>query len=258
MMTIDPTNWWSFLLIFVRISSFMVTAPVFSGRQLPAIYKLGLSFALSILCIGTIDEPIDLGAWMLFQLILKEFLVGLVLGLATNVLFYSIQLAGSLIDLQIGFSMANIFDPTFGTNTQLTGHFKNILAILFLLATNGHHLLIYGVLASFDWVSLQATVPAWFDGRVSSFLLEALGQMFIIGFMMAFPIIGTLFVVDVAIGFIARTVPQMNIFAVLPPVKILVHFIIYIFILPSFFYLLKLLFEQMFETMYTMLKIMGA
>ncbi|MCL6570299.1 MAG: flagellar type III secretion system protein FliR [Bacillus sp. (in: Bacteria)] len=258
-MTIDTSYLFTFLLIVVRITSFMVTVPVFSGRQIPATFKIGFSVVLSVLCVGLIDEPIQsftLGTMVL--LILKEFMVGIVLGMVANILFYSVQLAGALLDLLIGFSMASLFDPTFGTNTQLTGRFKNILAILVLFSINGHHILIQGVLASFDWVTLQASVPAWMDGRLSTFLLDCLGQMFMIGFMMAAPIIGTMFVVDVALGIIARTVPQMNVFAIFPPVKILIHFLIYIFVLPNFFYLLKVLFETMFGSMYSILKIMGA
>ncbi|MFK9090590.1 flagellar biosynthetic protein FliR [Bacillus salipaludis] len=258
-MTIDTSSLLNFLLVFVRISSFMVTVPVFSGRQIPNRYKIGFSVVLSVLCVGVINEPIQsfpLGKMVL--LILKEFMVGIVLGLVANILFYAVQLAGALLDLLIGFSMASLFDPTFGTNSQITGRFKNILAVLVLLATNGHHLLIQGVLASFDWITLQSSVPAVMDGRLSTFLMDCVQQMFMIGFMMAAPLIGTLFIVDVALGIIARTVPQMNVFAIFPPVKILIHFMMYIFILPGFFYLLKVLFETMFGSMNSILKIMGA
>ncbi|MDR7000956.1 flagellar biosynthetic protein FliR [Neobacillus niacini] len=254
----DATLWWTFLLVFVRITTFMVTAPVFSGRQIPALYKIGFSGVLSILCFGMVKDPIhsvELGTMIL--LIFKEFMVGIILGLVANILLYSVQLAGSLIDLEIGFSMASLFDPTFETNTPLTGRLQNIIAILVLLSTNGHHLLIKGILTSFDWIGLQAAVPAWMDGRLSTFLLQCIVQMFMIGFMMAVPIIGTLFVVDVGLGIIARTVPQMNFFAVAPPIKIMLHFLIYIFILPSFFYLLRVLFDTMFQSMDTILKIMG-
>lgn len=237
----------------------MVTVPVFSGRQIPNTYKIGFSVVLSILCVGIINEPIHsfaLGTMVL--LILKEFIIGIVLGMVANILFYAVQLAGALLDLQIGFSMASLFDPTFGTTSQITGRFKNILAILVLLATNGHHLLIQGILASFDWVSLQSFVPAMMDGRLSTFLLACVQQMFMIGFLMAAPLIGTLFIVDVALGIVARTVPQMNVFAIFPPVKILIHFGMYVIILPGFFYLLKILFETMFGSMNTLLKVMGA
>jgi flagellar biosynthetic protein FliR len=81
--------------------------------------------------------------------------------------------------------------------------------------------------------------------------------MFIIGFMMAAPIIGIMFLMDIALGIMAKTVPQMNIFAVFPPIKLLLHFAVYIIILPSFFYLLKVLFETMFESMHAILKILG-
>jgi flagellar biosynthetic protein FliR len=236
----------------------MVTAPVFSGRQIPALSKIAFSVVLSALCVGVIKEPIEsLSLWMASILIFKEIIVGIVLGMVASILLYSVQLAGSLMDLQIGFSMASLFDPTFGMNTQLTGRLKNILAILVLFTTNGHLLLIQGILASFDWISLQSTTPLLMDGRLSTFLLVCVKQMFMIGFMMAMPITGTLFVVDVALGIIARTVPQMNFFAIAPPVKIMIHFLIYILILPSFFYLLKVLFENMFESMYSIMKIMG-
>jgi flagellar biosynthesis protein FliR len=254
----DTSTWWTLLLVIVRITSFMVTVPVFSGRQIPSIYKIAFSVMLSVLCIGMIEKPIDtFMPGMLALLILKEFAVGIVLGMVANILFYSVQLAGSLVDFQVGLSMASLFDPTFGTNSQLTGRFKNILTILVLLSTNGHHLLIQGILASFDWISLQDTVPAFLDGQLSTFLLECVKQMFMIGFMMAVPIMGTLFLVDIASGIMARTVPQMNIFAVFPPLKLLIHFFIYIFILPSFFYLLKILFETMYGSMSTILKILG-
>ncbi|MEH7107167.1 flagellar biosynthetic protein FliR [Bacillus sp. JJ1764] len=255
----DGSLLWSFLLIFVRVTSFMVSAPIFSGRQIPTPFKIGLSAVLSILCAGLVKEPIvDPPQSLLFILILKEVLVGIVLGMIATIMFSAVRFAGSLLDLQIGFSMANLFDPTFQTSTQLTGSFKNILAILFLLTTNGHHLLIQGVLASFDWVPLKATVPAWMDGRISTFILQCIIQMFMIGFMMAAPILGTMFVVDIGIGIISRTVPQMNILTVAPPLKMLLHFMMYIFLLPSFFYLLKILFDNMYSSMSSILNIMGA
>jgi flagellar biosynthesis protein FliR len=252
-------TWWNLLLVFVRITTFLLTAPVFSGRQIPPVYKVGLGFALSILCVGMIKEPVhdpSLGTYSL--LILKECLVGIVIGLVATIIFYAVQLAGSMIDLQIGFSMATLFDPSFGVQSTLTGQFQNMLAILVLLSTDAHHLLIQGILASFDWISLVNWVPSFTDGRLSTFLLESVQKLFMIGFMMAAPMIGTLFLVDVAIGIVARTVPQMNIFAIELPIKILVSFLIYILILPSFFYLLIKLFQTMFTSMQAIFKIMGA
>ncbi|NRD79415.1 flagellar type III secretion system protein FliR [Bacillus sp. BRMEA1] len=254
----DAATWFTFLLVFVRIATFILVAPVISGRQIPAPLKIGLSFMLAVLCTGVLKEQIQtVSTDMMIFLTLKEFFVGIVLGLVANIMLYSVQFAGSLIDLQTGFSMATLFDPTFNTNTQLTGRLKNILAILFFFSTDAHHLLFQGVLASFDWVSLKASVPAWMDGRISTFFLVCLKQMFMVGFMMAAPIIGTLFVVDVSFGIIARTVPQMNIFAVAPPLKIMLYFLVYILVLPGFFYLLKVLFENMFDSMDSILKIMG-
>ncbi|WP_190284873.1 flagellar biosynthetic protein FliR [Bacillus sp. S3] len=255
----DTSVVWSFLLVFVRISSFMIIVPVFSGRQIPSTYKIGFSAALALLCVGIIKEPIDsLPQWALLLLIFKEFLVGIVLGMTAAIFLYSVQLAGSLLDIQTGFSMATLFDPNFGLSEPLTGRLKNILAILVLLSTNGHLLLIQGILASFDWISLQDTVPALIDGRLSAYILECVKQMFMIGFMMAAPILGAMFVCDVALGILGKTVPQLNIISIAPPLKILLHFMIFIIIMPSFFYLLKILFENMFGSMSSILNIMGA
>jgi flagellar biosynthetic protein FliR len=255
----DASYWWSLLLIFVRIASFMVTAPLFSGRQIPNTYKIGLSAILGILCVGMLKEPLaSLPQAVLMLFILKEFFVGIVLGFTATIWLSAVQVAGNILDMQIGFSMASLFDPNFGTTTQLTGRFKYILAILFLLSTNGHHLLIQGILSSFDWIGLKSTIPAWSDGRLSLFILDCVKQMFMIGFMMAAPILGAMFLADVAFGILAKTVPQMNIFTVAPPVKILLHFLLYIFLLPGFFYLVNILFENMFESMSSILKIMGA
>ncbi|MDF2557289.1 MAG: hypothetical protein K0R71_1117 [Bacillales bacterium] len=254
-----PFDGWTSLLIFVRISTFFVSAPIFSGRQIPAPVKIGLSGILTILCAGVIkDQVSSVSGGVLVLLILKEFLVGLVLGMVANILLYSVQLAGTLIDTQTGFSMATLFDPTSETSMQLTGRFKNILAILFFFAIDAHHMLIQGILASFDWVSVNASVPAWMDGRISTFFLLCLKQLFLLGFMMAAPIFGTLLIVDITLGIIAKTVPQMNIFVIAPPIKILLFFLLYIFVLPSFFYLLKILVENMIDSMSSILKIMGA
>ena len=256
---IDLSLWWPFLLVFVRITSFFATAPVFSGRQIPARQKVAFSIVLSALCAGTINTHLDSVAMdMLFLLILKEAFAGAALGLAAAIFFYAVQVAGTLIDFQIGFLMANFFDPTFQTNTQLTGRLKNVLAVLILLATNGHHLLIQGLLASFDWIPLDSYIPAWSDGRLASFLLDCTAKMFQAGFMMAAPIMGTLFIVDIALGIISKTVPQMNLIAIFPPIKILLHFAVYLLVLPGLFYLMVKLFETMFTSMSSMMKIMGA
>lgn len=254
----EDFSWWSFLLIFVRITSFMVIVPLFSGQQVPNTYKIGISFVLTVLCFGVINDPIENPSMaILISLIIKEFFIGIFLGFIPKILLYAVQIAGSMLDIPIGFSMATLFDPSSGINVQLSGHFKNILAMLLLLATDGHHLLIQGILVSFDWVSLGTFVPSFTDGSLSTLLIENVKQMFIIGFMIAAPIIGIMFLMDIALGIMAKTVPQMNIFAVFPPIKLLLHFSVYMILLPSFFYLLKVLFETMFESMYAILKILG-
>lgn len=248
-----------FLLVFVRLTSFFLTAPIFMMRDVPGPFKIGLSFFLAVISLSFPGLPESIPLDNLFWLlIIKEALVGICIGFTATLILYAIQVAGIFIDTQIGFIMANIFDPQTGVQTPLTGRLKYTLAILFLLSLNGHHLLIKGIFTSFEWIAVDQWIPAISDGRVSSFLTEALGRMFETAFLIALPVAGALFLVDVALGIVARTVPQMNVFVVGLPLKIMANFMILFLVLPGFFFVLKKLFTDMFESMQAIIKMMGA
>ncbi|WP_066321091.1 flagellar biosynthetic protein FliR [Bacillus sp. FJAT-29814] len=249
----------SFLLIFVRISCFFITVPVFMMRTIPAPFKIGLSFFLAVLvavAIAPASVPAFSGNFIV--LLIKEGMIGLGLGFIASVLFYAVQLAGTFIDLQAGFAMGAVYDPQSGTNVNLTGRFKNVLATLFLLAVDGHHLLLQGVLYSYQWIPVDSLVPALLDGRISTLMLETFKNSFVIAFLMAAPIVFTLFLVDLVLGIIGKTSPQINLMVVGFSVKIGVHFIVLLLALPSFFLLLNTLVSQMSESLSQMIRIMGA
>jgi len=119
-------------------------------------------------------------------------------------------------------------------------------------------LLIKGIFYSFDWIAVNQWVPALSDGRVSTYLVESFSRMFEVAFLMAIPVAGALFLVDVALGIVAKTVPQMNVFVVGMPLKIIVNFIIFLLVLPGFFLILQKLFKDMMESMQAIIHILGA
>lgn len=243
------------------MTSFFVTAPVFSSRGVPTSYKLGFAFFISLVILPVIkvnvnDLTID-GTYLFY--LFREILVGLALGWLAQLLFMSVQVAGSLIDMQIGFAIANVIDPQTGIQSPIMGNFKYMFAILLLLALDGHHLFIDGIVSSYYKIPIGMDWISQLDHEsIIRFGIDIFQSMFIIAFKMAAPIVGTVFLSDMALGIVSRTVPQFNIFVVGLPIKIIVTFLMMIVIAPGFIYILKQLFAETFISMKQLLDLMGS
>src|SRR5699024_8651273 len=140
--------------------------------------------------------------------------------------------------------------------SPLIGQYFYIFALLFLLSVNGHHLLIDGMINSYQLISIDQLIPLT-DIPLGSFIVNTFNQMFIIAFQMATPLVGCLFLVDVALGIIARTVPQLNVFVVGLPLKIGVSFLVLVVFMAIYITLARMLFETMFDTMHSLMRILG-
>ncbi|MCM3616246.1 flagellar type III secretion system protein FliR [Sutcliffiella horikoshii] len=247
----------AFLLVLTRVTAFFVTLPLFSYRNVPSTFKVGFGFFFALVMALSMDLPvigID-GAYIL--LVLKELMVGLLIGLVAYMVLAAIQIAGGFIDFQMGFAIANVIDPQTGVQSPIIGQFFYMFAMLLLLAVNGHHLMLDGIYFSYELISLtQAWIPLG-DAGVFEFVLSTVNRMFIIALQLAIPIVGVLFLVDVALGIVARTVPQLNVFVVGLPLKIGVSFITIIFSLTILFTLFYKLFELMLRTMRGLMELLG-
>ncbi|WP_075983463.1 flagellar biosynthetic protein FliR [Bacillus massilinigeriensis] len=250
-------NFPAFLLVFVRVTSFFLMMPLFSYRTIPTTHKIGLGFFLAWIMFYTIDAPtleID-GAY--FLLILKEALVGISIGFIAYLILSAIQIAGGFIDFQMGFAIANVIDPQTGAQSPLTGQFFYIVSLMFLLAVNGHHLLIDGVFYSYQFIPLDQAWLPFGNQDIIEYIIRSFNSMFIVAFQMSIPVVGSIFLVDIALGIVARTVPQLNIFVVGIPVKIAVSFIVLISVMSVMMMAVSQLFELMFETMRGLMDLLG-
>ncbi|GAB6988928.1 flagellar biosynthetic protein FliR [Paenibacillus pini] len=248
-----------FLLIFCRITSFFVVVPVFSSKGVPNIFKIGISFFISVLVFLTYgihqQIPTDLSYVLL---IIREILIGLLLGFVAYMMFMVIQTAGSFIDISIGFGIANVIDPMTGASSPMLGNFKYMFALLLFLTMNGHHYLLDGIIHSYDWVPLSNQLfMKLYNGSLSEFLIQSFGQSFVLAFQMAAPLVTTLFLTDIGLGFLARTAPQFNVFVIGIPLKIIVGLIMLLLLVPSFSYIFGELFGIMFESMQKLLAVIG-
>ncbi|WP_139891239.1 flagellar biosynthetic protein FliR [Bacillus sp. D386] len=246
-----------YLLIFVRLASFFMTMPIFSYRTIPAQHRLGISALLAWIMYYTVSSPVFEIDGLYLLLVLKEALVGLMIGFFAYMMFSAVQTAGGFIDFQMGFSMANVIDPQTGVQSPLMGQYLYTFALLFLLAIDGHHLLLDGIFYSYEFIPLSTDFLPFGNEQILTLMIQFFTQSFIIAFQMSIPIVGSLFLVDIALGIVARTVPQMNIFVIGFPIKIFVSLILLTITMGTILLLVKGLLNTTLEGMRSLMHLLG-
>lgn len=248
-----------FILIMVRYVGIFLVTPVLGSKVILTRIKIGLAFLLAIVTIPILYQQqsvaIPASTVIIALELVRELAIGLLLGFVLFLVFAAIQLAGQLIDLRMGFRIANVFDPISGASSPVVGQFKNILATLVFLSINGHHLILKSIYKSFAIISLGG---ANFNNSLWQFVFRRSADMFLIAFKIALPVVGTIFVVDVILGFLARAVPQMNIFIVGLPVKIIVGFIVLFVTVEMVIYFYSGLFQEAFRDVMKVIRLLGS
>lgn len=235
----------SFFIILVRMTSFFFTAPVFGGQTFPALGKIGLAALVSVLVLfatGPIGAALPATILETMVLVAGEVAFGLTLGYSVSLVFAGVQLGGMLMGYQMGFAVANVLDPLSNYQVSIIGQYLFLFAIMYFLAMDAHHILIKGMADSFTIApvgtfSVQQGSVAW--------LVGIFGRMFWLGLKIAMPVIGAILLVDVALGIIAKTVPQMNVFIVGLPLKSLMGMFILALGFPFFAIVMRYDFEAL-------------
>lgn len=223
-----------FLLILLRVSALLVVAPIFGHRLLLARAKIGLAAMISLLVFPLVADrapAVPPGLLAYGVMMVREIAMGLVLGFAVLLLFIGVQFAGQLAGLQMGFGIINVIDPQSESEVSVIGQFLNILAILTVLVTDGHHLILRGLFASFDVVPLGG---AFLRPPLMEKLIALSAQVFVVAVKISAPILITLLLISVALGILSRTVPQMNVFMVGFPVQVAAGLLVLLVSMPLF------------------------
>jgi len=242
-----------FLLILVRITGIFLISPVFSRNNTPTIIKIGFSFVVSIILLNVIDSNIiNIDIFDYSILIVKELAIGLLIGFISYLFFTALYLSGQIIDMQIGFGMVNVMDPQHNVQIPIMGNYYYVFAILLFLLIDGHHLLIKGIIQSYDFIPIGEFI---FTQDLLNQMIYIMGQVFTIGFKISSPILATIFLADVLLGILARTMPQMNVFVVGMPLKIIVGIITLVVTFPLLFIALQHIFDNMYEEIFNFLKV---
>ncbi|EAX48650.1 flagellar biosynthetic protein FliR [Thermosinus carboxydivorans Nor1] len=243
-----------FLLIFTRVTGILTTAPILGSRNIPVYTKAGFALILSYILTPIVVQrshiivPDQFGAYVF--LVIGELLIGLILGYISSMIFYAVQMAGQLLDMQIGFGIVNIIDPQSGQQLPLIGNFKYIFSLLVFFATNGHHILLSALFTSFKTVPVGAAV---FRPQLADLVIDITFSVLIIALKISLPILVAIFLTDIAMGILARIMPQMNIFIVGIPGKIIVGIFMLALTLPFYITLLEVGFSAMYKDIYRLL-----
>lgn len=234
-----------YLLILFRCLGFLLLTPVFGRREFPPQVKIGLGALLSIIVYPFIpDINLSSNLWILAASVLKEFMTGITIGYVAFLLFSSLYLAGEIIDMEMGFGIVNVLDSQSNTQVPLMGNYFYILTILLFLTINGHHMLISAIIKSYDLLPLGEAI---YQEGVLNTIIISFKDMFLLGVKIALPVVSVIFLTDLALGIIARTVPQMNVFMVGLPVKIAVGMISMIMVFPMFFIIIDAIYNGTYE-----------
>ena len=214
-----------FVLTLARIGPLFVLAPLFSSRMIPVrarvIVCLALSIGLAPLALGGGAVPTDVLS--ITGLILKEILVGLAFAFAINALFAAVSTAGAFLDTQIGFSFGAIVDPVNNQQSGILAQVYGLIGVMVFVVIGGDAWLIRGLAETYDVVGM-AELPNL--GALVAGAHHAFGKIFLAAIAVSAPVLLAVIITDAAFGVVSRVMPQLNVFAVGFPAKILVGFLL--------------------------------
>ena len=226
---IDPVVITAFVLALVRASAWLFISPPFNTRMIPNTVKAGVAAALALAATTHITNPAmpnDTGAFI--AALLVQALVGFTLGMFTMLLVNALQAAGQFVDLFAGFSLSTIYDPFNNSQAAVFGRFYELLAITLLFTSNAYLILVNGFFRSFEIIPAGGLSMT----TISSLLTKNLGQFLIAGIEIAGPILACLFLAEISLGLLARAAPNLNVFALAFPMRIVIALVTVAIALP--------------------------
>jgi flagellar biosynthesis protein FliR len=208
-----------FFLALTRILAILVQVPVFGSEVVPTQVKLGLSVILAMIVLPWSPLPAGVEAipWLLYAtLILRELIIGLLAGFAAALTFGAFQITGKLIDMSSGFGAGQVFNPAMSEAGGTLDQFFILVVMLYFMLTNGHHVFLQGLQATFRLLPLNQPLPEINPEA----LLKLSSGLITSGVQMALPVVGALFLTDLTLGLLAKVAPQINVFFLGLPIKV--------------------------------------
>ncbi len=247
-MTFTIENFDVFLLILVRITGFIYTAPFFSLSNVPFRVKTGFSIFLTAIIFYTVSytTPEYDNVIQFAVLIVSEALAGAIMGFFANIAYRIIAFAGQFIDMEIGFSMVSQFDPTTSIQTTITANFYGYAILLMMMITNLHHHFLKAVIDSFQ---VAGVGEVRIDPASYQLMARFITDYFIIGFRIVLPVFASILIVNTILAILAKIAPQMNMFVIGMQIKIFVGLFVMLLVVEMIPSVADFIFKEMFSLM---------
>lgn len=213
-----------FLLIFVRVASFVYIAPFFSMSNTPSRVRVGLAFFISVLLYQTGPEQEAVYDTLTGYtiIVMKEAVTGFLIGFGANLCTAVVSFAGQIADMEMGLSMASLFDPATKQQTTITGVYYNYMVLLLLMISGMHRYLLKALAETYELIPINGAV--FHDDALLQALITFMGDYIIVGFRICLPIFAVMIILNAVLGILAKVSPQLNMFAVGIQMKVLVGF----------------------------------
>ena len=230
--TFDMNQYLIFLLASCRTAGVIFFNPIFGRNSVPSIMKVGLSLAIAMFAVfelGT-TQVIDYTAIEFIGAMLQGFIIGIVIGFIMTLFLSVFQLGGEVMDMQMGLSMASMYDPATKANISVTGNLLTSMYVLIFFISNAHLALFSVVIQSFQVIPLGI---GQVSDQVAVFFIELMYYIFIYAVQLSIPIIVTEIIAEFAVGILMRLVPNINVFVINIQIKVIIGLIVVFTIIPA-------------------------
>ena len=236
-----------FILLFFRFGALFMAVPIFSHKNIPMTIKASMAFFFTIVFYSAMPPlTIAITVPTIFLAILSELFFGLAIGIVLQLAYNVITFAGGQISFMMGFSMASAIDPQSGVSMPIISQFLSLMGLMVLLEINLHHWMLLYIDASLSSIPLGGFLMS---EDLFNYIIHAASNMFVVGFMIAFPIIALSWLADVIFGMLMKTMPQFNLLVIGFPIKIMVAFTVLIATFTSTMLILKGEMQEAFNSL---------
>lgn len=246
----------AFLWPFARITAFMAVAPLWGHSSIPNQAKVGLAVLVAIVIAPLLpDMPnVAIMSWAGVGIMTEQIVIGLAIGLVMHIVFAVVQAAGEYIGLQMGLGFASFFDASSGTNIMVLSRILYMITLLMFLAFNGHLMVLEALVMSFVTlpIGLEGLNPGAFE-----LLVRYAGTIFASGMLLALPLVGSLLIINLALGILNRSAPQLTVFNIGFPTSLIVGLTLMMVLMTDIGRFLQSLFSQGLGMIQTLIEAMA-
>lgn len=226
-----------FILLFFRFGALFMAVPIFSHNSIPVSTKAAMAFFFTIVFYSSMPPlAIPITVPSIILAILSELFFGLAIGTILQIAFNAITFAGGQISFMMGFSMASAIDPQSGISMPIISQFLSLMALMVIFSIDMHHWMLLFIDGSLQNIPLGGFVMS---EDFFNYVIKAMSNMFLVGFMIAFPITALSWLADVIFGMLMKTMPQFNLLVIGFPIKIMVSFVVLIATFSAIMLILK-------------------